>query len=101
MAVYDQLYEFFETNNLLNENHHGFMKNKSTVTAIQQLRDFWLKNADKGRLCSALLLDLSSGFDVINAKILTEKLKIYGFDENTLNWFEDYLSGRSQCVQVE
>ena len=77
------------------------MKNKSTVTAIQQLRDFWAQSLDNGKLCSALLLDLQAGFDVINVKLLCEKIKVYGFEENTLAWFSDYLTGRSQCVQID
>ena len=101
MAIYGQVYDYFCTNGLLNKNHHGFLRNRSTVTAIQQLRDFWMKQIDKGRLCSALLLDLRAGFDVINLKLLREKLRIYGFDQLSLQWFESYLSGRSQCVQIE
>ena len=101
MAINDQLYGFFESNGLLNKNQHGFMKNKSTVTAIQQLRDYWSKNLERGKLCSALLLDLQAGFDVINVKLLCEKLKVYGFDLNASAWFKDYLTDRSQCVQID
>ena len=101
MAIFEQVYEYFENNNLLHADHHGFMKNRSTITAIQQLRDYWLNNADKGKLSSAILLDLRAGFDVVNLKILQTKLKIYGFDENSLAWFKTYLEGRSQCVQIE
>ena len=48
-----------------------------------------------------MLLDLRAGFDVINPKIILSKLKLYGFDECSLAWFHDYLSERSQCVQIE
>ena len=101
MVVFDQLYHYFESNDLFHPEHHGFKKNRSTVTALQQLRDFWLKNIDDGKLCSALLLDLSAGFDVINLNLLQSKLRIYGFDELTLSWFKDYLEERSQCVQID
>ena len=101
MAIYDQLYTFFDSNGLFHNNHHGFIRNRSTVTAVQQLRDYWLKNVDKGNLCSALLLDLSAGFDVINVNIFLKKMKIYSSCENTIAWFKDFLTDRSQCVQVE
>ena len=48
-----------------------------------------------------MILDLSAGFDVINHDILLEKLKLYKFDEITLQWFHNYLKNRSQCVQIE
>ena len=95
MAIYEQIYNFFNSNNLFHPDHHGFLKNRNTVTALQQLRDFWMKKVDSGKLCSALLLDLKSGFDVINIKLLISKLKLYRFNENTLKWFESYLTGRS------
>ena len=40
MAVYDQIYAYFKSKNLFHKNHHGFLKNHSTVTAIQQMREF-------------------------------------------------------------
>ena len=80
---------------------HRFLKSRSTLTDIKQLKDFWLQNMEKGKHCSALLLDLQAGFNVINVKLLCEKLKTYGFDDNSLSWFKDYLTGRSQCVQID
>jgi hypothetical protein len=38
---------------------------------------------------------------VINLDLLLYKLQLYNFDENTIRWFESYLKGRQQCVQVE
>ena len=101
MAVHDQLYNYLSENNLLHPDHHGFLKSKSTTTALQQLMDIWLKAAEKGKISAALLLDLSAGFDVINHKILLDKLQEYGLDETAVSWFADYLSNRSQCVQIE
>ena len=36
-AVYDQVYDYFEKNELLNDNHHGFLRNHSTSTAVNIL----------------------------------------------------------------
>ena len=63
--------------------------------------DIWLKAAESGKISAAILLDLSAGFDVINHKILLSKLEAYGLGDLALSWFEDYLSQRSQCVQIE
>ena len=101
MAAHDQLYQYLNENSLLHPDHHGFLKHRSTTTALQQLMDIWLKAAENGKISAAVLLDLSAGFDVINHQILLAKLKEYGLDNLALSWFEDYLHQRSQCVQIE
>ena len=100
-AVYEQVYKYFLQNNLFNENHHGFLRNHSTATALQHIIDLWVKSLDCGKLSAALFLDLSAGFDVVNIGLLVKKLAIYKFHEETLKWFESYLNGRKQCVMIE
>ena len=84
MAIYNQVYMFLNSNGLLHPDHHGFMKHRSTTTAIQQLRDFWLQNVEEGKLCYAILMDLSSGFNFVNPKLLCESLQLYGFNDTSL-----------------
>ena len=47
------------------------------------------------------MLDLSAAFDMVDHSILFEKLPLCGFDTASLEWVRSYLSGRSQCVQIE
>ena len=100
-AVYNQMYDYLQSNDLIHPNHHGFLKGSSTSTALQHMFDIWLQHLDKGKLSSALFLDLSAGFDVVNHEILLKKMKEYNFTEDTISWFTSYLLGRSQCVQIE
>ena len=100
-CVYNQMYDYLDKNDLIHPNHHGFLKNCSTSTALQQIYDVWMKHLDGGKLTGALFLDLSAGFDVIDHSLLLRKLSHYGFTEETINWFRSYLTGRHQCVQVE
>ena len=44
---------------------------------------------------------MSAAFDVVDHDILLGKLKLYGFDEDTLKWIENYLSGRTQSVYID
>jgi len=46
----------------------------------------------------AINMDLSKAFDTIDHNLLCLKLKKYGITDNSLNWFRDYLSNRSQAV---
>ena len=47
------------------------------------------------------MLDLSAAFDVVDHKILLDKLKLYKFSPKALSWFKSYLEGRKQVVVVE
>jgi hypothetical protein len=99
--VHEQTYNYFVQNGLLHPDHHGFIQHHSTATALHQLVDLWQRAANEGKLSATLMLDLRAGFDVINHPILLEKLKKYGFDSQTLNWFRSYFNERYQCVQIE
>ena len=46
-------------------------------------------------------LDQSAAFDVVDHLILREKLQIYRFDDHSLNWYMQYLEGRSQYVDLQ
>ena len=70
-------------NDLIHENHHGFLKHCSTSTALQQITDIWLQATDEGKLNAALFLYLSAIFDVIDLDLLLHKLKLYNFSDET------------------
>ena len=84
---HDQVYNPFVNNNLFHSNHHGFLGDHSTATALIQLQDMWLSALEDNKLSVALLLDLSAVFDSVDHEILLEKLKIYKFSNQTVKWF--------------
>ena len=100
-AIYEQVYNHFVLHNLFHGNHHGFLGNHSTATALAHLHDIWLEASEDKKLSAALLLDLSAAFDVVDHAIFLRKLEIYNFSEETVSWFKSYLTGRKQCVQVQ
>ena len=100
-AVYVQVVEHFTVNKLFHENHHGGLAGHSTATALIQLVDMWLESAEKTELSASLLLDQSAAYDLVDHSILLQKLKVYNFHEDSIQWFQSYLSQRSQIVQVE
>ena len=74
-VVYDQVYNHFKDNKLFHGNHHGFLGHHSTATALIQLFDLWLTAAENKELSAALLLDLSAAFDIVDHRILLQKLQ--------------------------
>ena len=95
-----QLLEYFDSNSLWHPNH-GFRQNHSTATVLSQIYDTWIRNAEKKKLTASLLLDLTAAFDVVDHRILLDKLKLYNFSNKTLECFESYLNERKQVVIVE
>ncbi|CAB4031691.1 Hypothetical predicted protein, partial [Paramuricea clavata] len=55
---------------------------------------------DAGCFTGAVFLDLSKAFDTVDHTMLLDKLRILGVDEDSLDWFESYLSERSQPTSV-
>ena len=62
--------------------------------------DHILKEMDQGNYTGVLFLDFKKVFDMVNHTILLSKLKVYKFDDLSLNWFWSYLSERSKKVIV-
>ena len=100
-VIHDQVYQHFKDQQLFHTNHHGFLSNHSTASALIQLHDMLLSAAENKEFTAALLLDLSAAFDIVDHGILLEKLSVYNFDDNSIKWFQSYLGNRLQKVQVE
>ena len=55
---------------------------------------------DSGKEIRVVFCDISKAFDRVWHRGLLFKLKQSGISGNLLNWFENYLSGRSQRVVI-
>jgi hypothetical protein len=53
------------------------------------------------KYCIGLFLDLRKAFDVCSHNILLKKLKKYGINGLTLDWFASYLKDRKQKVDID
>ena len=100
-VVYNQLSEYFETNNLFSNSQYGFRKRRSTKDAVPKLSDDIRTAMDNGYLTGALFLDLRKAFDTVNHGCLLQKLPYYGILGAELNWITSYLFHRSQIVNFD
>ena len=50
--------------------------------------------------CVGVFLDLRKAFDVCSHEILLKKIKKMGVQEIAHQWFESYLTNRTQCVDI-
>ena len=77
-AVFTQLYEYFNKNNLLYKSQYGFRTLYSTELASLEIIDIIGKDLDNGKLPIGVFLDLSNAFDTLDHTILLGKLLYYG-----------------------
>ena len=63
--------------------------------------DQWAQQVDDGKMVGVMMIDLSAAFDMVDHPLLLEKLKLFGLDEEVIQWFGSYLSGRSQSVLID
>ena len=100
-VVHEQLYSYFSSNKILHPNVMGFRRNRSTMTAVLQMYDRWIQGAGKGKIRGIVFLHLSAAFDLVNPSLLVEKLKVYGLNQDFINWISCYLTNRKQAVWTD
>ena len=96
--LYNQLYEYFNSNNLLAEQQYGFRTNHSTEYAAVKLVDTISKEMESGSMPTALYIDLSKAFDTLSFDILLYKLNYYGVKGKAFKLLKNYLTNLKQYV---
>ena len=54
----------------------------------------------QGLYTGMIFLDLGKAFDGVNHDLLIAKVQIYGCSPSSLLWFQSYLTGCHQCVNL-
>ena len=89
--AHDAPYMYLCNYDLISVHQSGFGKNHSCETGLSALLSQWHTHTDNNKLIGCVNIDLRKAFDLVNHKILCEKLKLYGCDDNTVSWFHSYL----------
>ena len=99
--MFQQIVNYMDANNFFNPNHHAYRSFHSTTTAMLQMYTTWLEAIDNGDMAAVCMVDMSAAFDVVDTQLLLQKLELYGFDRNSVQWIWSYLTYRSQRVYIE
>jgi hypothetical protein len=99
--VYDGVVIFMEKNGIINEAQHGFRANRSIETALLDFINNVQSAIDNKMNPVGIFLDLSKAYDVLDHKILLDKLNTYGIRGITNKWMESYLTSRKQFVELK
>lgn len=99
--IKEQIGDYFESNRLLNSSQFGFRKGMSTSQAITSLVNTVIHGFENKLYTGSTFCDLSRAFDCVSHPILISKLKIYGFDKNSLKLLESFLHDRKQITYYQ
>ena len=99
--IFNHLYHFFETFNLLHFCQSAFRKGHSCETALLNITERLYNSCNDGQLAGLVFIDFSKAFDMIDHLRLILKLKHYGISNHTLNILKSYLSNRTQSVCIK
>ena len=77
-VIHKQLYNYFNTANLLADQQYRFRAKHSTELAAIKLVDFINHEMDIGNTPVTVFLDLSEAFDTLNFDIVLHRLRYYG-----------------------
>ena len=94
------LLEFLNSHDLLHSQQSGFRAKHSCKTALHYMLNDWLSSAHADEFVGVMFIDFCKAFDLVDHKLLLEKLKLYKFSQSALHWFTCYLTERQQCVKV-
>ena len=102
-AVYEQVHLHTESNTDINPLlQSAYRKQHSTETALLKVMNDILLKMNSQHVTLLVMLDLSAAFDTVNHKILLERLQHdIGISGVPLQWFQSYLSNRSQRIDVQ
>ena len=65
-----------------------------------QICDLIFEGCNQKLITAIMTVDQSAAFNCLNHQILLQKLKLYNFSESSLKWISNYLSYRSQYVNI-
>ena len=99
-VIYNRLYSFALSQNIINENQFGFRESHSTSHAINHSLSIIQDSLCRKRHVLGIFIDLSKAFDTIDHKTLLAKLGRYGIRGVAGSLIESYLSIRTQYTEV-
>lgn len=99
-VMYSRMVNFLTLCNAFTDTQHGYLKGKSTHTAIFSFTRKIYDALERSDLAMGLFLDLSKAYDCIDHEILLSKLEKYGIRGKALQWCRSYLSKRKQIVCI-
>ena len=98
--MYTRLYNFLDIHNCIYNLQFGFREKHSTNHALFSITEKIREALDNNNFACGICIDLQKAFDTVDHNILLQKLNHYGIRGIANNWFNSYLSNRTQFVSI-
>ena len=98
--MYTRLYNFLDIHNCIYNLQFGFREKHSTNHALFSITEKIREALDNNNFACGIFIDLQKAFDMVDHNILIQKLNHYGIRGVANNWFNSYLSNRTQFVSI-
>ena len=96
----ERLLNFLKLTSIISPQQFGFQKKKSTSDALLNFVEDIYESLNERENSLSIFVDLKKAFDLVDHKILLNKLEKYGIRGLPLTWFRNYLTDRYQCVKI-
>ena len=98
--IKDHFLQYFIRNKFITSRQHGFCPGHSCETQLICILDDWSSASELGHQVDVIYLDLQKAFDKVPHARLLSILEPYGIGGKLLQWIENFLSNRRQCVHL-
>jgi len=78
----------------------AYRKQHSCKTTVLRLIEDWRAAADRKDCVTVLFTDTSKAFDSLHPALMIQKLKAYGFSDNSVNLMRFFLVSRKKSSKV-
>ena len=99
--VRDAIVAHMMKHNLFADQQHGFVPRRDCITQLLLCLEEWTRMVESGEHFDVIYTDFSKAFDSVPHKRLLIKLESLGIKGDILRWIRSFLTGRTQCVNVE
>ena len=99
--MHKMIYKHLESTVPLALQQWGFHPKRSTVSALLDVTNHWFQSLDKGKEICAVFFDLRKAFDSVPHRILLQKIRSTGINQQVSNWLFSYLHDRKQYVVLD
>lgn len=99
-VIYSHIINFLDSNSFFDPAQHGFRRGFSCETQLALFAHDLHTNLDCNLQTDAVFLDFAKAFDKVPHYRLLLKLSQLNLHPNILNWIKEFLTNRSQTVNI-
>ena len=100
-CVHRHIYIFLMLNNVITPSQSGFLPGESTTNQLMCIYENLCSNFDKRITIQSVYFDISKAFDRVWHWRLLLRLESIDARGKRLNWFQNYLTDRTQAVVIK